>query len=75
MDGFHGSYGRAKKKVRDTERPFTTALFLLRCKEIGLTMADLDELTVGMIFDIFAEKSNDSWEWDEIATQEDIDAF
>lgn len=61
--------------MRDTERPFTTALFLLRCKEIGLTMADLDELTVGMIFDIFAEKSNDSLEWDEIATQEDIDAF
>lgn len=61
--------------MRDTERPFTTALFLLRCKEIGLTMADLDELTMGMVFDIFAEKSNDSWEWDEIATQEDIDAF
>ena len=45
----------------------TTALFLLRCCEVGLSMSDLDELTVGMVNDMFIEKSNDSYDWKEIA--------
>lgn len=53
----------------------TTALFLLRCTEVGLSMADLDELTVGMVNDMFVEKSNDNYEWKEIASQEDFDRF
>ena len=40
----------------------TTALFLLRCTELGLSMADLDELDLGMVFDMFTEKSNDAVE-------------
>ena len=53
----------------------TTALFLLRCTEVGLTMSDLDDLTVGMVNDMFVEKSNDNYEWKELATQEDFDKF
>lgn len=53
----------------------TTALFLLRCTEVGLSMADLDELTVGMVNDMFVEKSNDNYDWKEIASQEDFDKF
>lgn len=53
----------------------TTALFLLRCTEVGLSMADLDELTVGMVNDMFVEKSNDNYDWKEIASQEDFDRF
>lgn len=53
----------------------TTALFLLRCVELGLSMTDLDDLTVGMVSDMFTEKSNDSYEWRSIATQEDFDHF
>ena len=53
----------------------TTALFLLRCCEVGLSMSDLDELTVGMVNDMFIEKSNDSYDWKEIANQEDMDNF
>ena len=37
----------------------TTPLFLLRCLEIGLSMADLNLLTIGMILDIWTEKGND----------------
>ena len=37
----------------------TTPLFLLRCLEIGLSMTDLNLLTIGMILDIWTEKSND----------------
>ena len=53
----------------------TTALFLLRCKEVGLSLNELDELTVGMVNDMFVEKSNDGYDWKIIATQEDFDRF
>lgn len=32
---------------------------MLRAAEIGITMRDLDLLSVGMLFDIFTEKSYD----------------
>ena len=64
-----------KKKSRRTERSMSTALFLLRCTELGLSMDDLDDLTVGMVNDMFTEKSNDNYEWKEIASQEDMDKF
>lgn len=53
----------------------TTALFLLRCKEVGLSLTELDEISVGMVNDMFVEKSNDSYDWKEIASQEDFDRF
>ena len=62
-----------KKKLRKTERPMTTALFMLRCVELGLNIADLDLLTIGSVNDMFNEKSRDSIEWREQATQADMD--
>lgn len=53
----------------------TTALFLLRCAELGLSMSDLDELSVGMVNDMFAEKTNDDYDWKVLANQEDMDRF
>ena len=53
----------------------TTALFLLRCTEVGLSMNDLDELSVGMVNDMFVEKSNDNYNWKELASQDDFDRF
>lgn len=53
----------------------TVALYLLRCLEIGIPISDLDGLDIGMIFDMFLEKSNDSIEYPEIATQDDFDRF
>ena len=54
---------------------------LLRAAEIGITMQDLDLLSVGMLFDIFTEKSYDL-ELNETdkndtrdATQEEIESF
>ena len=32
----------------------TTALFLLRCVELGLSMEDLNVLTYGMVIDMFS---------------------
>jgi len=43
--------------------------------EIGLSMDDLEELDLGMVYDLFTEKANDSYEWKELATQADFDKF
>ena len=53
----------------------TTPLFLLRCLEIGISIGDLDYLTIGMVMDIWTEKANDSVKDDSLATQEDFDKF
>lgn len=53
----------------------TTPLFLLRCLQIGLSLRELDLLTVGMVNDIFVENQNDDYEYDEVADQADFDAF
>ncbi len=53
----------------------TTPLFLLRCLQIGLSLRDLDLLTVGMVNDIFVENQNDDYEYDEVADQAEFDAF
>lgn len=33
---------------------------MLRCAELGLSREDLDDMSVGMIFDMMIEKKNDS---------------
>ena len=53
----------------------TTPLFLLRCLQIGLSLRELDLLTIGMVNDIFVENSNDECEYATVATQEDFDTF
>lgn len=62
-------------KVRPTEREMTTPLFLLRCVQLGLSMADLDMLSIGLINDMYAESRNDDCKYAELATQEDFDKF
>ncbi len=53
----------------------TTPLFLLRCLQVGLSIRELDLLTVGMVNDIFIENSNDDYEYATIGGQEEMDAF
>ena len=38
-------------------------------------MDDLDEMSVGMVNDMFTEKTNDEYEWKVIANQDDMDKF
>lgn len=61
--------------MRPSSRPGGTALLLLRALQTGLTMADLELITTGMLFDIIAERQNDEVEWPEEATLEDIQNF
>jgi len=53
----------------------TTPLFLLRCVQLGLSMADLEKLSIGLINDMYAESRNDEWKYATLATQEDMDCF
>ena len=39
----------------------TTPLFLLRCVQLGLSIRDLELLTIGMVSEMFAESSNDRY--------------
>lgn len=53
----------------------TTPLFLLRCSEVGISISDLDLLTIGLVLDIWTEKGNDGATYHKIASQEDFDKF
>ena len=53
----------------------TTPLFLLRCVQIGLSLSELDLLTIGVVNDMFTERKNDDAEYDYQAQQSDFDAF
>ena len=53
----------------------TTPLFLLRCIEIGISVSDLDLLTVGLVLDIWTEKTNDGVNYARLADQSDFDKF
>ena len=37
----------------------TTALFMLRCVQVGLSIRDLNLLTIGMVNEMFIESRND----------------
>ena len=66
---------QAKKKLRPTDREMTTPLFLLRCVQLGLSIRDLDLLTIGMVNDMYVESRNDECKYAVVATQEDLDRF
>ena len=66
---------QSKKKHRPIDRPMTTPLFLLRCVQLGLSMGDLDFLTIGLVNDMFTERENDECHYDVLADQSDFDKF
>lgn len=53
----------------------TTPLFLLRCVQLGISIHELELLSIGMINDMYAESRNDERKYRELATQEDMDRF
>lgn len=71
----HVNSSRVKKLGNPIDREMTTPLFLLRCCQMGLSLSDLDKLTVGTVFDMVTEQANDDYDYPELATQEDFDSF
>lgn len=48
---------------------------MLRCVTLGLSVADLELMSIGLINDMFTEQLNDNVDYPAIATQEDFDKF
>ncbi len=73
------TYVKPKKRSKRTEREVSPALLLLRCKEIGLSMDELEDITEGMVLDMLAERGNDEWyrkhDTVYVADEEDFDRF
>lgn len=53
----------------------TTPLFMLRAVQTGISIRDLDLLTIGMVLDMFTELGNDGYDYPVKATQQDFDGF
>ena len=52
-----------------------TALFMLRAKQMGFSIAELDEVDEGFVTDMIIESANDLAQdsYRQLATQEDMD--
>lgn len=61
--------------MRPTVREETGATFMLRCAELRLSREDLEEMTMGMVYDMLIERANDQEKYNYKATQADIEAF
>ena len=48
---------------------------MLRCKELGLSIDDLEEIDFGLVQDMLVEKDNDNYNYPYKASQEDFDRF
>lgn len=56
----------------------TTPLFLLRCVQLGISIRDLDLLTIGMVNDMYVESGNDQdadKNYNVVATKADFGRF
>lgn len=62
-----------KKDGHKIIRDFNTAVFLLRCVQVGINLSELHLLTMGMVTDILTENANDGAEYDLQPTQDDFD--
>ncbi len=49
----------------------TAALYDLRAAQLGLSMDDLNNITMGMFSDMFTERANDDFNYAQIATTDD----
>ena len=52
-----------------------TAIFVLRAKQLGLSLDELDELEEGFVLDMMIESANDNETYDHVATQADFDRW
>lgn len=53
-----------------------TAVYMLRAKQMGLSLAEMDVLEEGFITDMIIESGNDNYDgYREVANQKDFDNF
>lgn len=61
--------------MRATVRKPNGAIFMLRCAKLGLSDQALENMTMGMVYDMLIEEGNDREEYPYEATQDDIRSF
>ena len=66
---------KSKKSRRRSERKLNTALYTLRCIQVGLSLSDLDHLDYGFVMDLITESNNDDYKYQQVASQADFDNF
>lgn len=49
--------------------------WLLRCKQLGLFLDELDVLTCGMVWDMMTEQANDGYDYPKLAEQAQFREF
>ena len=64
---------QTKKLNRPLDREYNTAVYLLRCKQLGFSFRELFDLDYGEICDVMVESANDHAQYDYKATQSDFD--
>lgn len=52
-----------------------TGLFMLRCKELGFTLTELEQIDFGLVLDMLTEKGNDDHKYPYKANQSDFNKF
>ena len=57
------------KKLRPTDREMTTPFFMLQCVQIGLSIRDLDILTIDMVNDMYEERWKDKCSYAMLVTK------
>lgn len=48
---------------------------MLRCKELGFSVDELEQIEFGLVVDMLTEKSNDEYDYPAKASQNDFDRF
>lgn len=64
-----------KKPGARTTREVNAMTYLLRCKQMGLSIDELDYLTCGMVWDMLTEQSNDDYDYPLVAGQKEFNEF
>lgn len=64
------------KKLHATDRLMTAPLFLLRCAQLGISIRNLNLLTLGLVNNMYAESGNNEYKsYAQITTQRYFDVF
>ena len=64
------------KKLHATDRLMTAPLFLLRCVQLGISIRNLNLLTLGLVNNMYAESGNNEYKsYAQITTQRYFDVF
>lgn len=74
MAGRSQNYFKTKKLKRPIDREYNTAVYFLRCKQLGFTLQELFDLEYGEVSDLMIESANDRAHYDYKATQSDMDS-